>query len=264
VTRDCGAGMLRTMRARLWLTSICLGSLLPSGACSGGTETGNPSLTVSGALSYTGYSSKPNDFGVREAGRIATIENAWLDLDTVSVSPDGPCGIDRGEAFAVAGLGVGDHAAGQHNSTSFVAKRGSFCRVGLPLQQAPSNSGAGSAPAELSGNSLLIVGELADGTPFSIASRATPVLELQADGPGFLLAAAQPDLLIAFDFAAWLENVDFAAAELTDGQIVISASSNSQLLATFESKLAVGVALYRDDDADGLIDADAELLAHAP
>jgi len=263
VTRQGKAGMLRAMLARVWLTPACLGLVLLSSACNSGTETGNPSLSLSGALSYTGYSSKPADFGVREGGAIATVHNAWLDLDTVSVSPDGACGIAGGEAFSVAGLGVGDHAAGKHNSTTFMAKAGSFCSVGLPFVRASSGAGT-NLPAELSGQSLLLVGELADGTPFTIASQATPVLDLRADGSGFVLSAEQTDVVLAFDFAAWLEDVDFAAAELSDGQIVISSERNSQLLAPLEAKLAAGVALYRDRDGDGLIDPEAELLARAP
>jgi hypothetical protein len=255
--------MLGAMRASVRLASIWLGLVLLGGGCSSGTETGNPSLSLTGALSYTGYSSRPDDFGVREGGAVATVDNAWLDLDTVRISPDGACRIDAGETFSVTGLGIGDHAAGNHNSTSFVAKAGSFCNVGLPFVRAPESTVA-NAPPELSGNSLLIFGTLADGTAFSIASRATPVLELQADASGFELSSEQTNLVIAFDFATWLEDVNFDAAELTGAGIVISPSSNSELLAALEAKLAKGVALYRDRDGDGLIDPDAELLAHAP
>ena len=266
MTQPSKAGMLGKMRARIWPGAAWLGLLLllPSGACSSGTETGNPSLSLSGALSYTGYSSKPDEFGVREGGTVATVDNAWLDLDAVRVSPDGGCGIAGGEAFSVPGLGVGDHAAGKHNSTEFVAKPGSFCSVGLPFVRVADGVAGGALPTELGGQSLLLVGKLADGTPFTIKSAATPVLELRAEGSGFTLSSGQSDVLLAFDFAAWLEDVDFSSAELSDGQIVISADSNPELLAPFEAKLAAGVALYRDRDGDGLIDPDAELLAHAP
>lgn len=263
MTQRSKAGMLAAMRARFWPVAAWLGLLLlPTGGCSSGTETGNPSLSLRGALSYTGYSSKPDEFGVREGGAVATIDNAWLDLDAVRISPDGDCGIDGGEAFSVAALGLGDHAAGQHNSTEFVAKPGAFCSVGLPFVQATATDAA--LADELDGQSLFIDGRLADGTPFTIASSATPVLDLRAEGAGFALSAGQADVLFAFDFAAWLEDVDFARAELSDGRIVISADSNPELLASFEGKLAAGVALYRDRDGDGMLDADAELLAHAP
>jgi hypothetical protein len=253
--------MLRAMRARSWLGFGWVLCALSCLACNGGTETGNPSLT--GALSYTGYSSKPAEYGVRDAGSVATIENAWLDLDSVSISPQGACGIEGGEEFEVPGLGVGDHAAGAHNFTAYAAKAGAFCSVDLPFARVPADASSGKLPDELPGNSLLITGTLADGTPFSIASSATPVVELRAEGAGFVLSADQPDAVLAFDFAAWLDGVDFDAAERSDGQVVISADSNSSLLDAFEQNLAAGVALYRDRDGDGLIDDDAELLARS-
>jgi hypothetical protein len=259
VTRPPGLGMLRPMRARVWLGWCWLLGAFSCVACNSGTETGNPSIT--GALSYTGYSSKPTDYGVRDDGAVATITNAWLDLDSVNVSPDGACGIDVGEAFLVPALGVGDHAAGQHNSTAYAAKAGSFCSVGLPFARVSATSGAANLPDELRGNSLLLTGKLADGTPFSIASSATPLIELRAGGSGFVLSPDQSDVVIAFDFAAWLDGVDFAAADRLDGQVVISSRSNPDLLAQFEENVASGIALFRDRDGDGLIDTDAELLA---
>ena len=257
-----GRGMLPPMRARVWTALCSMVCALQSIACTGGTETGNPSFT--GALSYTGYSSKPDVFGVREGGAVASIENAWLDLDTVKVAPEGGCGIDAGDAFEVPGLGAGDHAAGNHNSTPYAAKAGRFCSLELPFTRVPASSPMSGLPAELRGQSLLIVGKLADGTPFSITSAATPVVQLSADGAGFELSAEQNDTLLAFDFATWLEGIDFDAAEPTGDQILISESSNSELYATFEANLASGVALYRDSGGDGLLDPDAEPLAHAP
>lgn len=259
MTRPRGQGMLGPMRARVWLGFCWIVCALSCVACNSGTETGNPSLT--GALSYTGYSSKPAEVGVRDGGSVANIENAWLDLDSVSISPDGECGVDGGEAFVVPALGVGDHAAGAHNFTPYAAKAGSFCSVSLPFARVPSGANGSNVPDALPGHSLLIAGTLADGTPFSIASTATPVIELRAEGAGFVLSADQADAVLAFDFAAWLGGVDFDAAERSDGQVVISAESNRSLLASFEQNLAAGVALYRDHDGDGLIDVDAELLA---
>lgn len=259
MTRPRGQGMLGAMRVGVWLGFSWVLCVLSCPACNSGTETGNPSLT--GALSYTGYSSKPAEVGVRDAGSVANIENAWLDLDAVSVSPDGECGIEGGEPFVVPALGVGDHAAGAHNFTPFAAKAGAFCRVDLPFARVSSATAGGKLPDELSGHSLLITGTLADGTPFSIASSATPVVELRAEGAGFELSADQADAVVAFDFAAWLAGIDFDAAERSGGQVVISADSNSSLLATFEQNLAAGVALYRDRDGDGQLDVDAELLA---
>jgi hypothetical protein len=248
--------MLGPMLARAWFGSFCLALAVLSGACSG-TETGNPSVT--GSLSYTGLSSAPAQYGVREAGSIATITNAWLALDAVEITPSGDCGIEGGEGFTVPALGVGDHAAGNHNFTPYDAEAGRFCRVRLPFAQAPISTG----PDELADASVIIVGNLADGTPFSIESSSELLVELRADAPdGFSLAPESASTLLVFDFATWLKDVEFAAAERSDDTIVISPTSNPELLMAFEQNLAAGVALYSDRDADGQLDAGPGRLAH--
>jgi len=245
------------MLARAWFGSCCIALTALSGACGSGTETGNPSVT--GSLSYTGLSSAPTQYGLREAGSVAMITNAWLALDAVQITPSGDCGIEGGQAFTIPALGVGDHAAGNHNFTTYAAEPGRFCRVRLPFAQAP----AGTGPDEVAGASLLIVGSLADGTPFTIESSVELSVELKADAPnGFALAAESTNTLLVFDFATWLRDVEFGAAERSHDAIVISSTSNPELLLSFEQNLAAGVALYRDRDADGQLDPEPGRLAH--
>lgn len=225
-------------------------------ACTGGTETGNP--VVAGTLSYSGYSSEPDRIGVGEGGDVATIEQAWFALDRVAISKQG-CDQGRGQDFEVPALGLGDHAAGAHVSTAYEAEAGAFCHVELPF--VPVADDAESGPAELRGHSLLIVGQLADGTALSILSDAQPSVVLEADADGFVLETGLSDALVAFDFARWLEGIDFAQAERIDDTIVISAESNAALLEQVEANLAAGIVLYRDADADGVLDDDPEELA---
>jgi hypothetical protein len=230
--------------------------LLLGAGCTGGTETGNP--VVQGTLSYTGYSSAPERFGVGEGGDIATIRSAWFNLEALTVSVAG-CGSQEGEAFTVAALGLGDHAAGAHVSTPFEARPGAFCSVQLPFVTVPADATAG--PPQVRGHALLLTGALADGTEYSIVSDTQPVVELQAPVGGFALSSGRADVLVAFDFSTWLQDLDLAGANLTDGNIVVSAESNQDLLATFEASLSAGVALYRDAGADGVLDDNPELLA---
>lgn len=250
-------GMLRRMCGRLSLARLLAALLLTS--CGSGTETGNPTLT--GALSYTGYSSRPEEIGVRRAASTATIDNAWFDLERVTVSQRGGCGIDGAESFEIPALGLGDHATGKHNFTTFVGPQAAFCNVELPFA-AVSEQTPG-APDRLRGHALLLEGTLADGTPFSLVSDTAPSLLLSAEPGGFELERGRSEALIAFDFANWLEDVDFASAKRESGRIMISATENGALLAAFEAKLGSGVALYRDSDGDGVLDAEPELLARA-
>lgn len=235
---------------------LLVASLLGLCGCTGGTETGNP--VVTGSLSYTGYSSAPARYGVGRDAEVARIDSAWFNLTEVTVSASG-CGAPEREGFEIAALGLGDHAAGNHNSTAFEASAGSFCNVELPF--APVASDAAVGPERLRGHALLLEGTLADGTPFSVLSDAAPSLPLQAEPGGFALTAGRADALVAFDFAVWLGSVSFESATLEDGAIVISATQNSDLLDQFENSLPAGVVLYRDEDADGVLDDEAEELA---
>lgn len=245
---------LATMRSTLGLT---LSLALLASACTGGTETGNPPF--SGALSYTGFSSEPDRIAVRRAGSELTVQQAWLDLDSVSFSARGDCELaEEDAALTLPGLGVGDHAAGVHVITEFEAAPASFCRIELPFVRADA---PGPGPNEVAGNSVLLLGELADGTAVSIASQRAPVVKLEAEAGGFRLDAEQAELLLAFDFAAWLKGVDLGAAERTAGAISIDVEHNPALLDAFEQNLSRGVSLHRDRDGDGQLDVDSRPIA---
>jgi hypothetical protein len=227
--------------------------------CTGGTETGNPPFT--GALSYTGFSSQPERIGVRSAGTELTVRQAWLDLDDVSLSASGGCGLSDAAALTLPSLGVGDHAAGVHVVTRFEGTSAAFCHLDLPFLR---TGAPGSGPDELAGNSLLLRGELADGTAFSIASPQTPVVELEAGNGGFRLEPDQARLLLAFDFASWLAGLDLASAERVGGVISVDPEHNVALLAAFQQRLSAGVSLHRDPDGDGALEADSQPIAASP
>jgi hypothetical protein len=247
------------VRSFLTLALFVVASL-PSG-CSSGTETGNPSFQAE--LSYTAYSSQPLEVSVREPGTPAVVDNAWLDLASVGLVTDGTCGAAMPVTSAIPALGVGDHAAGKHNVTLFQLAAGTYCSLDLPFVLASSSALGGDAPAELVQHSMLIEGTLADGSTFSILSDATPTVHLVADTGSFEITKEQPNILIAFDVATWLSGLDWASATRTLGTVQISATENVALLAQFEANLAQGVALYRDADGDGKLDANPVRLAHA-
>jgi hypothetical protein len=236
--------------------AVCVASLAMAG-CAGGTETGNPSFE--GQLSYTGYSSN-SYVGVGAGGSQVTVDSAWFELGEVEVAQSTACSIQGGARFAIPALGLGDHAAGKHNRTIFEGRSGAFCTFLLPFAPA-SQADAGQAPAELAGLSLLLTGSLQDGTPFRIASQAVPRVALTGRTGGFVLDEEHARLLVAFDFATWLSEVDFSVAQRRDGQVEISSEENPELLRLFEGQLAAGVRLFADSDGDGAVDANAVPLA---
>lgn len=227
-------------------SALLLLGFLGSGGCTGGTETGNPSFT--GALSYTGLATSQGP----------TVDNAWLSLDGVAFSSEG-CG--DATAFEVPALGVGDHAAGAHNFTTFRISAGRYCGVELPFKRVVDPAELGAAPVELEGRSVLIEGHLADGTAFHVVSAVSLTVALAPDDASFELSESDAQLLMAFDFSEWLKDLDFESAKRDETGIRISEDENPDLLTAFEEALPRGVLLYRDRDGDGRLDQDAELVA---
>lgn len=245
---------------RFSMLALLAAASLPSG-CSSGTETGNPSFRAE--LSYTAYSSQPLQVSVREPGTPAVVDSAWLDLASAALVTAGTCGAPAPATETIPALGIGDHAAGKHNATLFQLAAGSYCSFDLPFVLADSNALSGDAPAELVGHSLLLEGTLADGSPFTISSAATPIVHLVADAGSFEISKEQPNVLIAFDVAIWLSGLDWANATRAAGAVRVSVTENPALLAQFEGNLALGVALYSDRDGDGKLDLNPLRLAHA-
>ena len=252
--------MLRRMHRRAMAVSLLALAVLPFGGCSSGTETGNPSFQAE--LSYAAYSSAPLAVAVRNSGAEVTVDSAWLDLDRVALFRAGTCDQAEPSGESVPALGIGDHAAGKHNATLFASAAGAYCGLELPFVLVPPGSTVGDQPRSLEQHSIMLSGTLGDGTPFSLLSAATPRLHLLADSGDFEISEERPQTLIAFDVAAWFANLDWGSATPQGGAISISADQNTGLLAQFEANLASGVALYRDSDGDGKLDATPERLAH--
>lgn len=260
MTRSLWLGMLSFVKsARCW-SLLAIALCAPAGACIGGTETGNPPFQAE--LSYTASSSMPAVISVREPSGQAVVDNAWLDLDSVSLIGAGSCAQVEPNALAVPALGIGDHAAGQHNATVFFVDPGNYCALELPFTLAPPGQVRDGVPPDLARHSIMLGGTLADGTPFTLLSAATPRVRLSADSGSFELSPNAARTLIVFDVAEWLADLDWAAATRVDGELRISADDNPALLARFESNLARGIALFRDADGDGKLDEHPVRLAH--
>lgn len=253
-------GMLWPVTRPLLLGFLALALCAPAGGCSGGTETGNPPFQAE--LSYTAYSSAPSLIAVRERASQAVVDSAWLDLDTVALLPAGSCALAQPAQRPVPALGIGDHASGQQHATRFTLAAGEYCALELPFVLARHDELQSDAPADLERHSIMLAGTLADGTPFTLLSAATPRVRLAADAGSFEITEKDPQTLIAFDVAQWLATLNWDEAVRVDGAIRISANDNPALLAQFERNLAGGVALYRDADGDGQLDESPVRLAH--
>jgi hypothetical protein len=225
--------------------AVCLGG------CAG-TETGNPSFV--GTLGYDAYSSAPAQVALqssKNAGAASVeVSSAWLVLGDVNFLPEGAC--DGSDTLGHAkGLGAGDHVGTQAPATRFELFGSQLCGVQLPFKS--KDEIPDSAPTELAGNSILITG-IRGGERFRIASSANMSVTLRADSKGFELDRTHAGLVIGFDVAQWLETFDWTGVRPADnGELVID-ETNPEKLAEFEAHVARGVALFRDQRGDGVLD----------
>jgi hypothetical protein len=228
-----------------------------------GTETGNPSFD--GTMGYDAYSSALERVALRGEPSPSSdsapvrVESAWLVLGNVSFLGADECD-GKGELGHAKGLGAGDHVGSQAPTTPFELSPAKLCGVRLPLETRSDVSGA--APPELAGHSILITGTR-DDLPFRIASAARPDVLLTA-AKDVELDAAHSSVLIGFDVAAWLDGIDWSGVTMDDDEtLTIDSEHNAAQLTLFDTRIAAGIALFRDANGDGLLDADSEPVARA-
>ena len=66
-------------------------------------------------------------------------------------------------------------------------------------------------------------------------------------------------LLLAFDVAHWVGELDFAGADRDANGVIEIGDQNPELRDVFRNRVAVGIELYRDGDGDGAVDAQSVL-----
>ena len=107
----------------------------------------------------------------------------------------------------------------------------------------------------VNGKSVVISGEFTAnaGSPvlFSLESAFAEQVQMLLSNDGVTVASdSTVELTVVFDLAAWIADLDFSSAQLTDGQILINGSINPELLAVFEAKLAQYVEVEDGEDDD--------------
>lgn len=216
------------------------------------TETGNPSAAL---VAVDAHSSDPDRVSVRAASGDVVIDEAWITFGAFGLVPEGGCPGASG-AFVGAALGAGDHS--EPGAASFeiaLEDAGTFCGLVAPFTPLAGALPAG-APPELAGRTLVLLGHLADGTPLRIVSGFEgDVLVPEAGGGTFALTEDAPGLLVGLDVARWLSGVELdGAAREPDGSVVLDDTRNTALRDALDARVPLGVELYYDDDADGVLD----------
>jgi hypothetical protein len=210
-----------------------------------GTETGNPSFAL---MSIDAHSSDPDSVSVREATGDVVIDQAWVTFGRVALAPS----CDGAELRASDVLGTGDHS--EPGPLSFDIEldgRASFCRLIAPLEPLEGTPPAG-APPELAGRSIVILARLTDGTDVRVVSAFEGDVTVDA---AFTLEEDAAGLFLGMDVARWFSGVDLSAATReADGSIVLDDDTNTALRDALDARVPMGIELYRDANADGVLD----------
>lgn len=222
-----------------------------------GTDTGNPSLQSS--VGVNTRTSDPSVAALRE-GDAVVVEEVWVSFGEVGVLSEEEC--ETAGAAQSVSLALGDHAGEPATFVTLTVPSGDYCAavVSFATTEAPLPEGA---PAQLEGNSIVVVGRLPDGTVFRYVSSITDRFRLNAlEGDAFELNEQASDLLLTMDVATWVGAVDIASAtRLPSGDIELSNEHNPTHKQGFDQALPSGFELYFDLDGDGAIDDDSVLIA---
>jgi hypothetical protein len=228
---------------------LSLGCLFGSGCA--GTETGNPPGKFSSSLTLSAVSSAPDAVALGQAQGGLLVERAVVNITAISLLP---CA--GGAPLPVVTARTFDLLAAPAPET--LSADGALC--GLHVELAPASDDSSGVPL---GASLFLRGQRTDGSPFEVVSSAARGLDLEAVDPaGF----GQLPLLLGFDVGVWFSGVDVHGAHAgADGVARLDATLNADLLAAFDARTSLSVALYADPNADGVLSAsEARPIATSP
>ena len=234
-----------------------LGLMIAS--CAGGSETGNPAVTVSVELQVR--SSNSGSVAVGKGADRTVIQEAWVAFGAWEFLPAGQCeALETRQSEPDSGALLADLAQ-KGDKTQLELDAADYCGVVATLEDTNSELPAG-APAELETHSIVVKGERADGTPFLLAYPEGEELILQSVAESFAIDAATTGLLFSFDVYMWMKDMDLDNARVSsDGDIQINGEQNRELLEAFENNLECSLELYEDSNGNGSGDSKDLLLA---
>lgn len=231
-------------------------SLVVLGGCGpqGGTDVGNGrtvtlQLQAYEEAAFAGSQSITTSGGTR-------IDAAWVAVDRLRFVPATDCEeaeteIDVEGPLVADLIGVGVLGG----APQFPVAADTFCEVRVGFHELEAGTEPASAPPELVGRSIRLEGAREDGTPFTVSSKLSERLELEAsDDGGFSLPMGGNPLFIAFEIGRWVDALDLAT--LGPDPIVVDEDDNPDRLAAFDDAVKDSIRLLRDGDEDGEIDAE--------
>jgi hypothetical protein len=225
------------------------------------TETGNPPFA--GQMALTADTSDPDVVGLGGGTGAAIVEEAWVGIGDIRFVRAVVCDAPGETEVDVPGPVIAELVA-EPAVVSVELAGDDYCRVRVPLDRVGALPSG--APPDLVDRSVVLLGRRSDGTPFRIASRIERESDVRSRGAPFELSEGLRAVVLAFDLALWLEDVDLGTATVdADGTIRVDDDTNRDLLDAFEASAERALRLFRDTDQDGVLDPEdrTELLAEA-
>jgi len=210
----------------------------------GGTETGNPSAGPSSEWRFVVTDTPVSgDEPVR-------VPDVYLGLGSVVA-----LACDSGSAVVAGPAAV---SLAPSPSAPVTVAEVSCCGIVVELEA----QSIGPADAEEQA-SVLVRGNMGDGTPFVLSNDAPQTLTLSPVTPP-LVIDAESRWLLSVDVGVWFAGLDFSGAQPGAEGIRIDSESNPDLLAFAEQRLGSAIALRRDLDGDGQVDPEDVPVASPP
>jgi hypothetical protein len=180
----------------------------------------------------------------------ADVDQIWVSTAKFRLTPGLDCTspdpkIDvPGPAFADL---VGPGFVG--SEPTFQTNVGAFCKLQFEFARAEKGALPASAPPELDDASLFLRGHRADGVVFTVRSRSTHAVRLDASDGSFFLDATDGALIVGFDVSQAVAALQLD--QFGEDPIVFDENSHAEQLEAFEDALRTGSKLFKDDDEDG-------------
>jgi len=208
------------------------------------TETGNPELDVLVRLAAT--TSAEDRVAVSRPPSLR-VDAAWLHVGELRLVEAQSCDQAGEVDHRLASPVPVDLLTDPVTALPIQAPATEYCRLDLEVERAEELGGRAEA-------SVVVEGVRADGVPFVIVSRRGFDFDLR--GRAFSLAAGADELLLAFDMAAWLEEVGIETADPVDGVILVDEDHEEERLDEFEEAVEEALSFWEDEDGDGEVDDD--------
>lgn len=206
-------------------------------------------------MSLAAYSSDPASVGFASSASGIRIDAIWVSMTELRLPPTSDCDATSAPPMTLGPI-TADLTKPATSVMSTVLPSGRYCALDLTWRHARGRTQ--DAPGVLRGASIVVQGRRPDGLRFVLRTRLSSSPRLRAiEVRGFSIAGVA-HLILAADIARWMSGLDLSTAEVsgtdTRWEVRIDERTNTELLERFQENVEAGLSLYRDANADRILD----------